>query len=43
MKFSWCDAFKPSKKTVQQTAGFEKACAVFNIGALFSQEVRATS
>ncbi|QPG74810.1 hypothetical protein FOA43_002146 [Brettanomyces nanus] len=36
VKFTWYDAFKPSEKTTQHSAAFEKASILFNLGSLLS-------
>jgi programmed cell death 6-interacting protein len=35
--FTWCDAFKPSKKASLSNVHFEKAAVLFNLGSSWSQ------
>eukprot|EP00951_Prasinocladus_malaysianus_P045532 scaffold607623_cov34-Prasinocladus_malaysianus.AAC.1 len=37
INFSWYDAFKPSKRTVQCNLAYEKSATLFNLAAIYSQ------
>lgn len=37
LTFTWYDSFRPSKKTEQASIYYEKACVLFNMGAVLTQ------
>ena len=37
LAFTWYDSFRPSKKTEQASIYYEKACVLFNMGAVLTQ------
>ena len=37
LNFTWYDSFRPSKKTEQASIYYEKACVLFNMGAVLTQ------
>jgi programmed cell death 6-interacting protein len=41
LSFSWCDAFKPQKKTTQSNLHFEKAAVLYNLAAVQCQQALA--
>ena len=38
MSFTWYDAFRPTKRSEHYSIHFEKACVLFNIGAVLTQQ-----